>query len=67
MLTLRYKKLFVHCILALLMVAIMPLSAPATDYGTQDLSLGSRGSAVSQVQRDITGLGFYTYASAAII
>lgn len=61
MLTLRFKKLFVRCILALLMVAIMPLPAPASDYGTQDLSLGSRGSAVSQVQKDLTGLGFYQH------
>lgn len=62
MLTLRCKKLFVYCILALLMVAIMPLPAPASDYGTQDLSLGSRGSAVSQVQKDLAGLGFYQHS-----
>jgi hypothetical protein len=58
-LTLRRKKLLVRCIVALLMVAIMPLSALGSDYGTKDLSQGSRGSAVSQLQKDLTTLGFY--------
>jgi peptidoglycan hydrolase-like protein with peptidoglycan-binding domain len=43
------------------MVTIIPLSAQASDYGTQDLILGSRGSAVSQLQKDLTGLGFNTH------
>lgn len=60
MLTLRCKQLFFGGILALLMFAIIPLSAQASDYGTKDLTLGSRGSAVSQLQKDLTGLGFYT-------
>ncbi len=57
----RCKQLFFWGILALLMVAIIPLPAQASDYGTQDLVLGSSGSAVSQLQRDLTGLGFDTH------
>ncbi|NLV16662.1 MAG: hypothetical protein GXY50_05600 [Syntrophomonadaceae bacterium] len=60
MLTSRYKQLFFWGILALFMVAIIPL-AQAGDYGTQDLTLGSQGSAVSQMQKDLTDLGFDTY------
>ncbi|PKM76088.1 MAG: hypothetical protein CVU90_14295 [Firmicutes bacterium HGW-Firmicutes-15] len=59
MLTLRCKQLIFGGILALLIV-IIPLSAQASDYGAQDLTLGSRGSSVSQLQKDLTGLGFYT-------
>ncbi|NLB17797.1 MAG: hypothetical protein GX825_03450 [Syntrophomonadaceae bacterium] len=62
MLTSRYKQLFFLGILALFMVAIIPL-AQASDYGTQDLTLGSRGSAVSQMQKDLTDLGFDTYGT----
>jgi peptidoglycan hydrolase-like protein with peptidoglycan-binding domain len=43
----------------MLIVAIIPLSALASDYGTKDLSLGSKGEAVSQLQKDLSGLGFY--------
>ncbi len=60
MLTLRCKQLFLLGILALLMVAIIPLPAQASDYGTQNLTLGSQGSSVSHLQTDLTGLGFYT-------
>lgn len=60
MLTLRCKRWFCLSLLALFMVAIMPLSAQASDYGATDLSLGSRGSAVTQLQQDLTALGFYT-------
>ncbi|MDD3363559.1 MAG: peptidoglycan-binding domain-containing protein, partial [Syntrophomonas sp.] len=60
MLTLRCKQLFFLGVLALLMVVIIPLSAQASDYGTKDLTLGSQGSAVSQLQKDLSGLGFYT-------
>jgi len=60
MLTLRCKKLFIWSILALLLVAAIPLPAQASDYGTKDLILGSRGSDVSQLQTDLAGLGFYT-------
>ncbi len=60
MFLLRCKQLFFCCILTLLMAAIIPLPAQASDYGTQDLTLGSRGSAVSLLQNDLTGLGFYT-------
>jgi peptidoglycan hydrolase-like protein with peptidoglycan-binding domain len=42
------------------MVAIIPLPTGASDYGAQDLTLGSRGSTVSQLQKDLAGLGFYT-------
>ncbi|KUG04038.1 hypothetical protein ASZ90_018564 [hydrocarbon metagenome] len=34
--------------------------AQASDYGAQDLALGSQGSAVSLLQKDLTGLGLYT-------
>ncbi len=61
MLTLRCKQLSIWCILALLMVALIPLPVQASDYGTQDLNLGSQGSAVSQLQKDLTELDFYTY------
>ncbi len=60
MLTLRCKQLLGGGILALLMVFILPLTAQASDYGTKELSLGSRSSAVSQLQTDLTGLGFYS-------
>jgi len=60
MLTLRCKQLCLLGILALLIVAIIPLPAQASDYGTKDLTLGSQSSAVSQLQTDLTGLGFYT-------
>jgi len=63
MLTLRCKQLVIFSILALFMVAIIPLPAQASDYGTQDLSLGSRGSTVIQLQKDLTGLGFNTYGA----
>lgn len=62
MLTRRCKQLFISGILALLMVVIIPLAAQASDYGTQDLTLGSRGSAVIQLQKDLAGLGFYTFS-----
>jgi len=61
MLTLRCKQLFLGGILALLIAVIIPLPAQASNYGTQDLILGSRGSAVSQLQEDLTGLGFNTH------
>lgn len=60
MLPLRCKHLFFVSVLILLMVAIVPLTAQASDYGTQDLSQGSRSSAVTQLQNDLTVLGFYT-------
>ncbi|NLB53289.1 MAG: hypothetical protein GX808_10220 [Syntrophomonadaceae bacterium] len=62
MLTLRCKGLFICCIFALLMLALLPVPTQASDYGTQDLTLGARGSAVSQLQDDLTALGFYTYS-----
>lgn len=59
MLTLRCKRLFYCGLLALLMLAVA-LPAQASDYGSTDLTLGSRGAAVSQLQTDLAGLGFYT-------
>ncbi|MBP1761438.1 MAG: hypothetical protein H6Q64_980 [Firmicutes bacterium] len=60
MLPLRCKHLFFVSVLILFMVAIVPLTVQASDYGTQDLTLGSRSSAVTQLQNDLTVLGFYT-------
>jgi peptidoglycan hydrolase-like protein with peptidoglycan-binding domain len=60
MLTLRCKEFFICCILALLMLAIIPLPTQASDYGKQDLTMGTRSSVVSQLQKDLTGLGFNT-------
>lgn len=59
MLTLRSKHLVLLCVLALLVVAVIPWPAQASDYGTTDLTFDSRGSAVSQLQQDLTTLGFY--------
>ena len=39
----------------------MPLQAYASVYGGQNLSLGSQGVAVSQLQNDLTKQGFSTY------
>jgi peptidoglycan hydrolase-like protein with peptidoglycan-binding domain len=58
---LRCRQLLFLGVLALLMVAVIPMTAQASDYGTQNLSWGSRGSAVSLLQKDLTGLGFNTY------
>jgi peptidoglycan hydrolase-like protein with peptidoglycan-binding domain len=60
MLPLRCKKLILYGTLILLMVAVVPLTVQASDYGTQDLTLGSQGEAVSQLQKDLTVLGYYT-------
>lgn len=60
MLTLRCRHIFIWSILVVLMVAIIPLPAQASDYGTEDLSLGSISSAVNQLQADLTELGYYT-------
>jgi peptidoglycan hydrolase-like protein with peptidoglycan-binding domain len=56
----RCRQWVLWCILVLLMVTIIPLPAQASSYGTQDLTLGSRGEAVSQLQKDLTQLGFYS-------
>lgn len=61
MFTLRCKQLLYLAILALFMVAAIPLVAQASDYGTKDLILGSQGSAVTQLQKDLSGFGFYTH------
>ncbi|MGI6434861.1 MAG: peptidoglycan-binding protein [Syntrophomonadaceae bacterium] len=61
MLTTRRKELLLWGILALLMAAIITLPAQASDYGTKDLVLGSQGAAVTQLQKDLNELGFYSY------
>lgn len=58
----RCKQFIIYVLFALLMIAIQPLSAQAGDYGTIDLKLGSQGSAVSQLQKDLSKLGFYKYS-----
>lgn len=60
MLTFRTKKWFFSSVLAFLMAVMIPLAAQASDYGAQDLTLGSTGAFVSQLQKDLTGLGFYS-------
>ena len=60
MLALRRNNALAWGILALLVITFMPLPAYASDYGTEDLTLGSRGSAVSQLQKDLAQLGYYT-------
>lgn len=60
MLALRRSNFLLWGILALLIIAVIPLPAYASDYGSQDLTLGSRGSAVSQLQKDLAELGYYT-------
>lgn len=60
MLTFRRKHLISWGILALLMVSIMAWPAQAGDYGTKDLKMGSQGQAVTQLQTDLSTLGFYT-------
>ncbi len=62
MLTLRCKKMLSCSVLVILMLVLLPLPAQATDYGTQDLTLGSQGPSVTLLQKDLTLLGFYTYS-----
>ncbi|MEA4925856.1 MAG: peptidoglycan-binding protein [Syntrophomonadaceae bacterium] len=61
MLTVRCKQFMMWSILALLLAAIIPLPAQASDYGTEDLVKGSQGAAVTQLQTDLAELDFYTY------
>ncbi len=49
------------CLITLLITVAIPCSVQASDYGTRDLALGSQGSAVSQLQKDLAMLGYYTY------
>ena len=57
---LRCKQFIFVSVLILFMVAIVPLTVQASDYGTKDLSLGSRSTYVSQLQKDLTTLGYYS-------
>jgi len=59
MLVLRRNKYLPWCILALLVIAVIPLPAYASDYGAEDLTLDSQGPAVSQLQKDLNELGYY--------
>jgi peptidoglycan hydrolase-like protein with peptidoglycan-binding domain len=61
MLASRCKQLFFMGLLAFILTAVVTLPAQASDYGMQNLAWGSRGTAVSQLQKDLTGLGFNTY------
>ncbi len=38
------------------------VAAATANYGTKDLTSGSQGSAVTQLQKDLAGLGFYLYS-----
>ncbi|MDD4801931.1 MAG: peptidoglycan-binding protein [Syntrophomonas sp.] len=58
--TLRSRQLFFVGVLLLLLVAV-PLTAQANEYGSQNMSWGSRGTYVTQLQLDLTRLGFNTY------
>lgn len=60
MLAKRYKKMILKGILALFAVVWLALPAQANDYGTKDLSIGSRGSFVNHLQQDLQGLGYYS-------
>jgi hypothetical protein len=42
-------------------VSVLPSQALAGDYGTSLLKLGSKGTAVSILQQDLTALGYNTY------
>ena len=62
MLILRSKQSFIVGLLVILMLTLIPLPALASDYGTRDLVQGSQGTAVTQLQKDLNGLGFYSYS-----
>ena len=62
MLILRSKQSFIGGLLVVLMLTLIPLPALASDYGTRDLVQGSQGAAVTQLQKDLNGLGFYSYS-----
>lgn len=61
MLILRRKQPVIVSLLIILMLLLIPLPALAADYGTQDLVQGSQGTAVTQLQKDLKGLGYYSY------
>ncbi|HPF21222.1 MAG TPA: peptidoglycan-binding protein [Syntrophomonas sp.] len=61
MLSLRLRQWFFLYMLTLLFIVSAPTLTQASDYGTCDLTLDSRGSAVSQLQQDLASLGYYTY------
>lgn len=48
------------------MITLFPVQARANDYSEQLLYWGSRGSAVNQLQEDLTSLGFNTYGADGI-
>ncbi len=60
--TVQKKRLTITAALLLFMaLAIFPAQAFAGDYGTALLEYGSRGTAVSSLQQDLTSLGYNTY------
>lgn len=61
MLITRYKYFFFLSTLALLMFSVLALPVQAGEYGEQNLAWGSRGTVVSNLQLDLTKLGFNTY------
>lgn len=61
MLSFRFKQIFLSGFLVIFVLAICASPAKAGDYGSQNLAWGSRGSYVSQVQEDLTKLGYNTY------
>jgi len=61
MVLILHNKFILLGILALLIVAVFPASAQAADYGNYNLAWGSQGAAVSQLQSDLTQLGYNTY------
>ncbi len=61
MVSIRYKQIFLIGILTLLVLAFYISPAEANNYGSQNLSWGSQGSYVTQLQQDLTKLGYNTY------
>ncbi|MEN6462912.1 MAG: peptidoglycan-binding protein [Syntrophomonas sp.] len=59
--TLRIKPLFLLSVLVVFLITLSPLQAQANDYSDQILCWNSRGTAVSQLQADLSSLGFNTY------
>lgn len=57
----KNKFIFGALLLAFMAISIFPSYALAGDYGTNLLQFGNRGQAVSNLQQDLTALGFNTY------
>lgn len=59
--TLRIKPIFLLSVLVVFCITLLPLQSQANDYSDQLLSWGTHSTAVSLLQKDLTGLGFNTY------